>query len=143
MQKIYSSTKPELLAHIIIGIPDFNGRSNLSLESEFLQVSSLKIDSKKSFKSHIHIWKDFELESVVAQEAWVVIRGQVEASYFDLDGKFLKSLILNEGDCSVTFHGGHGFTILKDSFIYEFKTGPYLGVEKDKIFLDKLQPQDC
>jgi len=41
-----------------------------------------------------------------------------------------------QGDCSITFCGGHNYMCLEDdTLIYEAKTGPYLGVEKDKTFI--------
>ena len=44
---------------------------------------------------------------------------------------------LNQGDISLTFEGGHTYTILEDARVYEYKTGPYEGVELDKVFLNE------
>jgi hypothetical protein len=44
--------------------------------------------------------------------------------------------ILEPGDISLTLHGGHNYVALEeDTLVYEFKTGPYLGQEKDKVFI--------
>ena len=47
--------------------------------------------------------------------------------------------ILEQGDCSITFRGGHNYLCIEDdSIVYEYKTGPYKGVENDKEFLNEL-----
>ena len=57
----------------------------------------------------------------------------------DLDNTILTEIVLNQGDASFTLEGGHTYTILEDdTLVYEYKTGPYEGVENDKIFLDTL-----
>jgi hypothetical protein len=62
--------------------------------------------------------------------------GKVLAHFYDLNDKLLETVELNEGDISLTFEGGHTYTILEDARVYEYKTGPYEGQEKDKVFLD-------
>ena len=59
----------------------------------------------------------------------------MRVTYFDLDDSILESVFLEAGDVSVTLAGGHGYEIVEDSSILEFKTGPYLGQELDKVFL--------
>ena len=45
--------------------------------------------------------------------------------------------MIKQGDCSMTFEGGHTYTILEDdTVVYEYKTGPYQGQKMDKVFLD-------
>ena len=45
--------------------------------------------------------------------------------------------ILNEGDCAVVFHAGHGFSVLEEgTILYEVKNGPYYGQLKDKSFIE-------
>ena len=83
------------------------------------------------------LWKDGE-ERVIAQESWVIIRGSVKCSFYDTDGAILAEPILNVGDCSITLAGGHTYSILEDeTLVYEYKTGPYKGSEKYKIFIDE------
>ena len=44
--------------------------------------------------------------------------------------------IIKTGDCSITFEGGHTYTILEDdTIVYEYKTGPYYGQKLDKAFI--------
>ena len=77
-------------------------------------------------------------KEIIAQEAWVVIKGKVEVSYFNELGHLIRKEILEEGDVSITLHGGHTYTILEDALVYEFKTGPYTGQKNDKVFLKEL-----
>ena len=63
--------------------------------------------------------------------------GRVLASFYDLNDKLLEMVELNQGDISLTFEGGHTYTILEDARVYEYKTGPYEGVELDKVFLNE------
>tara|TARA_R110000850_G_scaffold180956_1_gene306445 strand:- start:231 stop:464 length:234 start_codon:yes stop_codon:yes gene_type:complete len=77
---------------------------------------------------------------MIAQESWVVIKGSVEVSFFDTDGDFLEKHVLNSGDSSFTLEGGHTYLILEDdTLVYEYKTGPYLGQNNDKAFLDEIR----
>ena len=74
-------------------------------------------------------------EKTIAQESWVVIRGSVKVYYFDTDMNLLETHILKAGDASFTLEGGHNYEILEDdTLVYEYKTGPYEGQAKDKVF---------
>lgn len=65
----------------------------------------------------------------------MVIRGSVKAHFFDTDMQLLETHILQAGDASFTLEGGHTYEILEDdTLVYEYKTGPYEGQEKDKVF---------
>ena len=56
---------------------------------------------------------------------------------YDIDDKLLDEQILFPGDCSMTFEGGHTYTMLEDeTIVYEYKTGPYEGQKLDKEFLN-------
>ena len=58
------------------------------------------------------------------------LRKKYEQYYAVADEKFDKN------DLSMTFRGGHNYEILEnDTIVYEFKTGPYLGIEFDKKFI--------
>jgi len=89
----------------------------------------------KTFRPHKHIWKNPSFEQMIAQESWVVIRGSVKVHFFDREMKPLETHILKAGDASFTLQGGHTYEILEDdTLVYEYKTGPYEGQAKDKVF---------
>ena len=127
------------LLHIVYRLFDLKvtKRHEVIDANNFLQLAALNMPKGKTFEPHIHIWKEGEKE-IIAQEAWVVIKGKVEVSYFNELGYLIRKEILEEGDVSITLHGGHTYTILEDALVYEFKTGPYTGKENDKIFLKEL-----
>ena len=75
---------------------------------------------------------------MIAQESWIVVQGSVRVFMYDTDQLFLQDEVIKKGDCSMTFEGGHTYEILEDdTIVYEYKTGPYMGVENDKIFYDE------
>ena len=135
MERIYSRISPECLLHIVNRFEDIEDRTDICPEEQFIQLATLKMKKGKTFIPHKHIYKKGE-ERVIAQESWVVIRGKVKVYMFDLDDKLIATPILNPGDCSVTFRGGHTYEILEeDTIVYEYKTGPYYGQKLDKEFL--------
>ena len=100
---------------------------------EFIQVTSLKLDKKQTFKPHKHIWKKNIAKNSIAQESWVIVRGSVKVDYYDVDNNLIQNEILTAGDYTITLQGGHNYTSLKkETLVYEFKTGPYLGYDSDK-----------
>jgi dTDP-4-dehydrorhamnose 3,5-epimerase-like enzyme len=89
-----------------------------------------------SFKPHKH--KELIRETNRTQEAWVILSGKIRAKFYDLDDSLILETVLMEGDCAIVFRAGHGFEVLEDNTIlYEFKTGPYYGVEADKTFINE------
>ena len=132
MEKIYSKISPDILLHIINRKEDIiKERNDLAPQKEYLQVACFEMDKGKTFKPHKHIKQERLIE--ITQESWVVIEGAVKATLYDLDDSIIKEIILKPGDCSITFYGGHNYEAIEDrTIIYEYKTGPYQGVEKDK-----------
>jgi len=143
MKLIFSKIETDRLLHIIYKVEDFKNiikgnRKDIINEKEFLQLSALKMKEGQTFRPHKHIWKKGE-DKVITQESWVVIKGSVKCSFYDLNNNLLFEPILNVGDCSVTLAGGHTYSILEDdTLVYEYKTGPYKGQDEDKAFIDEV-----
>ena len=136
MEKIYSKIESNTLLHIVYRQSEIDGRTNIAPEDEFLQLASLKMNKGQTFKAHKHII--VEKTTNIAQESWLIIKGSVKCIFYDLDDTIIAEPILYPGDCSMTFRGGHNYLIMEDdTIVYEYKTGPYLGIEMDKVFLDK------
>ena len=137
MEKIYSRIKKQKLLHIIYRLGDFEGRQDIIPENNFIQCATLKMNEGKTFPPHKHIKKNRSYKEKIAQESWVVIRGSVKCSFYDLNDELIASPILNAGDASFTLEGGHTYEILEDdTIVYEYKTGPYEGQKNDKVFLE-------
>lgn len=135
MEKIYSTIEPTTLLHLINRLNEIDGRTDVAPVEEFLQLATLKMKKGQTFKAHKHI--TLVKETNIAQESWIVIKGSVKCIFYDLDDTIIAEPILYPGDCSMTFRGGHNYLILEeDTIVYEYKTGPYLGQELDKVFLN-------
>ena len=136
MERIYSKVDGRLL-HIINRIHEFQGRKEVIPEDNFLQCATLRMEKGKTFPPHKHITKDRHYPEQIAQESWVVIKGSVKCTFYDLDDTIISNdTILEEGDASFTLYGGHTYEILEENtIVYEYKTGPYEGQELDKTFI--------
>jgi|TARA_B100000287_G_C20015825_1_gene536418 hypothetical protein len=139
MIKIYSKCEPGKLLHLINRFDEIDGRTDIAPEEQFIQAATIKFpQGGKKFRTHQHIWKPAPREQVIAQESWIVVQGSVRVFMYDTDQLFLQDEVIKKGDCSMTFEGGHTYEILEDdTIVYEYKTGPYMGVENDKIFYDE------
>ncbi len=138
MIKIYSSIESGTLLHIINRLDEITARTDVIPAENFLQLATLKMPKGKTFRPHKHIWKDNTNTQNIAQESWIVIKGKVKCYFYDIDDSLVQTTILNPGDCSITLAGGHTYEILEENtIVYEYKTGPYQGVELDKRFLDE------
>jgi len=133
--KIFSRIEPDKLLHLVLSTHNSKGREQLVDSDQFLQVATLQLKSGEYFSAHKHLWKDLASNRSIAQESWVIIKGSVKVTFFDLDNSLLETHILKAGDLSVTLYGGHGYEILEETIAVEFKSGPYLGQEQDKTYL--------
>ncbi len=137
MKKIYSRKEKGKLLHIINRISEITERTNICTDEQFIQLATMRLNKGKTFSPHKHIWKEQKSNRTIAQESWVVIQGSVCVHLYDLDEKHICDEIIEKGDCSITFEGGHTYTILEnDTVVYEYKTGPYYGQKNDKIFIN-------
>jgi len=104
-------------------------------KDRFLQLGIFILDKNQTFKPHRHIYKQFSTNLLIANEAWVVMNGEVLAQYYDIQGdNIICEKKLKAGDITMSFqNGGHNYKSLKDeTVIYEFKSGPYKNQEWDK-----------
>ena len=132
MKKIFSKIEPYKLISSIISIDEIGSyRTDISPNTEFLQVSARKLNADVFVKPHKH--KPILRQITITQEAWVIIKGKIKAMIYDIDKNFLQEVIITDGGCIVLYNGGHSLTPLEDDTIfYEIKNGPYYGYEYDK-----------
>ena len=139
IEKYYSKIDPSKLLHVVHRIeimPGTNHRIDLIEDDNFIQCSFLNMQNDKTFKPHRHIRKHRVYSEQIAQESWVVIKGSVRCTFYDLDDTILATPILHQGDASFTLDAGHNYLILEDdTIVYEYKTGPYEGQANDKVFI--------
>jgi len=139
ISKFYSLAASNLLTHIHVGIglstryahgnevERIDGaRQDLLSPMDALQLAVISMKEKETFIPHLHEEFNLEAQKRRTQETWVVIKGSVMASLYDLDARLLRTIDLLEGDALITVNGGHNYECLsKNSIIYEFKSGPY------------------
>ena len=132
MKQIYSKTDPTKLILSELKYSDIKDyRTDLSPDEEFLQVSGRKLKLDTIVPAHKHL--QINRITKITQEAWVVLKGKVQGIFYDWHDSILHESILTDGDCIVLYRGGHSLEVLEeDTVFYEFKTGPYFGVEADK-----------
>ena len=137
MKRIYSKVEKNCLLLTLNRKENINkNRTDLSPESEYLQCATKILTKGTNFKPHKH--NNLIRKTDITQEAWVFLSGRVRAKFYDLDDSLILDTELGAGDCAIVFKAGHGFEVLEDdTIIYEFKTGPYFGVEVDKTFIEE------
>jgi len=128
--EIFSKQKKILIAKIFFFKNLKEKRNDICPCNEFIQLSTQVLDKGREIKAHSHL--NVCRSSNITQEIWLVFRGKIEVSIFDLNNKIIRKVKLQTGDCLVLFRGGHGFKNLsKRTIFYEIKTGPYFGKDKD------------
>lgn len=134
MEKILSNGE---LYHMVFRVADFEeGRQDLIEPNQHLQCAAIQMPLGKTFKPHKHIYK-FGPNHILPQESWVVIKGSVKVFFYGKEDTIICETILNVGDASFTLQGAHNYEALEEgTLVLEYKNGPYLGVEKDKIFIE-------
>jgi hypothetical protein len=135
LETIYSKVQPEkLLVTICRKEAITSARTNLSKDDAFLQGACKKLSVLDTFKPHYHLEQD--RKSGITQEAWVILEGSIRINVWDLNHEFLTSSVLDAGDCSITFMGGHSMEVLEEgTLLLEFKNGPYMGQQADKNWI--------
>ena len=70
------------------------------------------------------------------QQMFVVQRGVVEIQLYNDDGDLLREIVMRAGDAIVLIHGVHAIRVIEDMQCITVKQGPFLGPDKDKIFVE-------
>ncbi len=67
-------------------------------------------------------------------ETLIVRKGRLIARFYNETRELKGEEILETGDILMLVNGGHGFTMLADTILFEIKQGPYTGlVEKERF----------
>jgi hypothetical protein len=53
------------------------------------------------------------------------------------DGRLLREIVMRAGDAIVLIHGVHAIRVLEDMQCITVKQGPFLGAERDKVFVKR------
>ena len=69
------------------------------------------------------------------QQMFVVQRGVVVVELYSDEKELLREVTMKAGDAIVLIHGVHAIRVLEDMQCISVKQGPFLGTEKDKVFV--------
>ena len=127
--KIFDSNK-NLLALVVKKDEIKEGVNFATSNDEEFQIGSFKLEKGTIVEKHIHLNQNRNVTKT--SEALVVFEGELEVSIYDSEKKFIKKIIVKEGDTICLLSGGHGIKINKDCKFVEIKQGPYVE-EEDKI----------
>jgi len=133
---IYSKEDPSVLLLAINRKAEItSSRVDVCPEDQYLQICAKSMPKDLTFKPHKH--NKLERVTDYTQEAWIILDGSVKASFWDINDEPILETTLGSGDCAIVFRAGHSFEVLEDeTILYEIKSGPYYGVERDKSFLE-------
>ena len=87
------------------------------------QLAYMRRPKGSRIQPHIH--KKINKQINFTQEVLFIKSGKLKVDFFDEKKKYLQSNILEKGDIILLSKGGHGFEIIEESEIIEFKQGPY------------------
>ena len=128
MEKIYSRINKNKLLHTISKKINLNkNRSDMTCPNVPLQVSRINLACSK-IKAHSHKTKTFSKKKIEQNECWIVLKGTINVSLFDIDKTNIKNVTLRKGSILITRFGGHSINKSSiDSELIEIKLGPYIG----------------
>jgi hypothetical protein len=82
-----------------------------------------------------HLHQPVKREINDLQQMFVVQRGVVAVQLYADDKTLLREVFLKAGDAIVLIHGIHAIRVIEDMQCISVKQGPFLGTEKDKLFV--------
>jgi hypothetical protein len=91
---------------------------------------------ESGFAEAPHYHHPFKREILDLQQMFVMQRGRIVIDLYGDDGVKFREIELGPGDAIVLIHGVHGLRVLEDFQAISVKQGPFLGTEKDKIFVE-------
>ncbi|MFH1456494.1 MAG: hypothetical protein ABIF17_00055 [Patescibacteria group bacterium] len=93
------------------------------------------IEHKKDVEIQPHRHRNLKYNVNTTQEFLYIEKGKLEATFYNIQWKIIKKIMLNSGDFLLCICGGHSFKVINKCRIIEVKQGPYPGDQKAKIFM--------
>ena len=106
----------------------------VTTDDKFMQLGIWKYEKNHELPPHFH--NEFERKSFKTNEFVFVAKGKLQSDLYTEEGKFIETVIVDEGEGILLHNHAHHYKILEDSIILESKNGPFMGVEKDKTVID-------
>jgi hypothetical protein len=133
MEKIYSKIRKKKLLHIV-SKKYLKEKKRIDLIDATFPLQVARVNLKKNtIRPHSNKFKINKKKKNDQNECWIVLKGVLYVSLFDIDKSKIKNLILKRGSILITVGGGHSINkSSKNTEIVEIKLGPYNG--KDTIY---------
>lgn len=120
------------LALVIRGNYQSAGLEFLTTDDSPFQVGIMTRPTGEYIEAHVH--EKLQRTVIGTSEFLLVQSGQIRVDIFTEERVYVKSALLNGGDCVLLISGGHGIEIISEARILEVKQGPYTsGLDKTKF----------
>jgi hypothetical protein len=126
-----------LLALIVSNRYDKPGISFFTSGELSQQLAYMRHPAGKIIEPHVH--NPVTREVQYTQETLLIKRGKLRVDFYNQQGEYLQSRILESGDVILLVEGGHGFEVIEELEMFEVKQGPYLG-DQDKSRFTSQRP---
>jgi len=94
------------------------------------QLGFMKHGKNHTIKPHYH--KKRLTKILITTEIILIVKGILRVDFYNEKQKYIFSKLLKKNQIIMLMHGGHGFKVIKDVEMLEFKQGPF-SIKKDKI----------
>lgn len=130
----------EVVAHAGVTYAEIIRKESTVKETRFFSApeSSFQfglLAHEAGFSEAPHYHHPFVREIADLQQMFVMQRGVIIIDLYTDDGVKFREIELRAGDAIVLIHGVHGLRVIEDYQAISVKQGPFLGTEKDKIFV--------
>lgn len=98
------------------------------------QVAFMRHPAGHVVEPHTHLFVTREIRQT--QEVLFLRRGRLAIDFYTSGRELVRQTVLEAGDVVILLGGGHGFQALEEVELYECKSGPYLGRERDKAVFE-------
>lgn len=89
------------------------------------QLAYMRHPAEKVIQPHLHNLITREVH--FTKEVLYLVQGKVRVDFYDNEKQLLENRVLVAGDLILLSEGGHGFTMLEETVMFEIKQGPYAG----------------
>jgi hypothetical protein len=121
-----------IVAYIIRTAMDPGETSFVTPDDMTMQAGFIVYPAGGEVARHVH--RPLARSIVGTGEVLVVRRGSCEVELYDEARQPLATRLLVAGDVIVLVAGGHGFSMLEDTVLFEIKQGPYTGLDEKERF---------
>jgi mannose-6-phosphate isomerase-like protein (cupin superfamily) len=100
------------------------------------QLAFMSHPKNKKIAPHVH--NQVKREVHLTKEVLFIRKGKIRVDFYNDRKEYLESRVLTDGDVVLLASGGHGFTMLEDTEMFEVKQGPYAG-DNDKTRFEGIK----